>query len=143
MLRHIFSALAGLALGAAIISTPAPARGFGGGGGGGHGGGFGGGHFGGGGAAHFGGGGMAPFGGGGIAHFGGGPGRGRGFVGGNFAGPRVGVAWPRGPAVGRTHIGGLHQRFRHRAGIGFVDGSYGYDACDWPWRAQWRPYCDY
>jgi len=124
MLRHVSSALAGIALGAAIVSTPVSARGFGGGG---HVGGLGGGHFG----------------GGAMAHVGGGLGQARGLVGGHFAGPRVGVMRPLGPGADRMHLGGLHGRFRHRPGIGFVDGPDGYGACDWSWQARWRPYCDY
>jgi hypothetical protein len=129
MLRHVvLSTIAIIALGAATVSTPALARG----GGGGHMGGFGGGHAGGFGGGHFGAGGMA--------HFGGGAGRAAGFVGGNFAGPRVGGMRPLASGAGRTHVSGLHHHFRHGRGLGFVDGSSGFDACDWPWRAQWL-YC--
>jgi hypothetical protein len=140
MLRHVvLSAIAVIALGAATVSTPALARG--GGGGGGHAGGFGGGggHVGGFGGGHFGGGGMARFGGG----------FGRAFGGGNFAGPRVGGMRPLGPGAGRTHVSGLHHRFRHGPrfgfadGFGFADDAYGFDACGWPWRPEWQLYCSY
>src|SRR5260370_6047126 len=132
MLRHVvLSTIAVIALGAATVSTPALARG---GGGGGHVSGFGGGHFGGGGMARFGG------------------GLGRAFGGGNFAGPPVGGTRPLGSGAARTHTSGLHRHFGHvprfgfgdgAYGFGFADDAYGFDACGWPGRPEWRLYCDY
>jgi hypothetical protein len=140
MLRHVvLSTLAVIALGAATVSTPALARG---GGGGGHVGGFGGG------GGHVGGFGGGHFGGGGMAHVGGGVGR--AFGGGNFAGPSVGGVGPLGSGAARTQFGGLHRHVGHVRRFGFGDGAYdsgfaddgnGFDACGWPWRRDWRLYC--
>jgi hypothetical protein len=128
MRKQLLAIVAGIALGAASIATPALAHG-GGGGGGGHGGGGGGGHFGGGGGGHssFSGGGHPGGFGGGARSFAPQAAAGRNFARGNFAAVPNSSRGVRGNFAANNfgRPGNWNHGHRHFGGGIYAFGGYG------------------